>query len=265
VQAKPLPPTKRNVKDRRIFIGKIRLLNAKILLPTLKVISDSLKENPDKVIAILAELEKEAIEKYAKASRPAVKLFTATLIQYYTKQIDQILEKHRMSPNGNISEEKKEEIQQNCQTITTKIAAVFFLRILNAVKKNQLISYDEAIITGKPPKFDIEAIKKRMRRVFKMANNHAKMIAQDQTNKILSMTNILKYKLAGLTSYIWRTSEDERVVGNPTGLYPLGNASHEDHYSRDGKIFRFDMPPSDGHPGQPVNCRCDMLPLLKIE
>ena len=46
----------------------------------------------------------------------------------------------------------------------------------------------------------------------------------------------------GITHYTWRTSQDERV-------------RHE-HVLRDGRRFAWDNPPDDGHPGQPIRCRC---------
>ena len=46
---------------------------------------------------------------------------------------------------------------------------------------------------------------------------------------------------------------DERVRGNPNGKYP--NAKYN-HWEREGQIFSVDEPPEDGHPGEPIRCRC---------
>lgn len=67
---------------------------------------------------------------------------------------------------------------------------------------------------------------------------------------------------AGVTKYVWRTMKDVRVVGNPVGLYPVGSPEHEDHFSREGQVFSWDSPPSDGHPGQAHGCRCQASPLF---
>lgn len=69
---------------------------------------------------------------------------------------------------------------------------------------------------------------------------------------------------AGVSRYIWHTMRDLRVVGNPAGYYPVGHAGHEDHWSREGKVFAWSEPPSDGHPGEAFGCRCQAIPLLAL-
>ena len=46
----------------------------------------------------------------------------------------------------------------------------------------------------------------------------------------------------------WRTVGDSRV--------------RTAHRAREGQIFAWDKPPSDGHPGQPINCRCYAEPII---
>lgn len=50
----------------------------------------------------------------------------------------------------------------------------------------------------------------------------------------------------GVKRYIWSATNDART--------------RPEHAARDGKVFEWDKPPSDGHPGQPVRCRCVALP-----
>lgn len=69
---------------------------------------------------------------------------------------------------------------------------------------------------------------------------------------------------AGVKSYIWNTRKDERVVGNPMGLYPVGSADHGDHWSRQGQVFSWGDPPHDGHPGEAFGCRCEAVPMLSL-
>jgi len=90
----------------------------------------------------------------------------------------------------------------------------------------------------------------------------AALIARDQTSKMNAVINEARQLSIGIEEYIWRTSEDQRVVGNPSGLYPVGNAKHGNHYERNGKIFRWDKPPSDGHAGYPIGCRCISIPVV---
>lgn len=92
----------------------------------------------------------------------------------------------------------------------------------------------------------------------------AKMIARDQTSKINAQLTIERAQSIGTGEFIWHTAEDERVVGNPGGLYPSGNRIHGNHYKRNGKRYKFGEQPADGYPGEPIGCRCWMEPVVVI-
>lgn len=82
-----------------------------------------------------------------------------------------------------------------------------------------------------------------------IAENRAKLIARDQTNKFMGKLNELRQTEAGVDEYEWSTSEDERV-----------RSSHAAH---DGKIFKWSEPPADtGHPGEDIQCRCVAIPVF---
>ena len=90
----------------------------------------------------------------------------------------------------------------------------------------------------------------------------ARLIARDQTSKLTGTLNRVRQEAIGVEEYVWRTVQDRRVVGNPTGEYPIGNDKHMDHYHREGKRFRWNQPPPDGFPGQAIQCRCWAEPIL---
>jgi len=95
-----------------------------------------------------------------------------------------------------------------------------------------------------------------------VGKRRAQLIARDQTAKLNSNLNQERQKAAGVEEYYWDTVGDDRVVGTPGGMYPVGNDVHGDHYERQGQIFRWDDPPHDGHPGHAINCRCRALPVV---
>jgi hypothetical protein len=78
---------------------------------------------------------------------------------------------------------------------------------------------------------------------------------------------------AGLSMYVWSTSGDERVRGDPAGSYPDAEPSHyimdsrlcrwddSSVYSEDGGKTWIDRPSSwcQLHPGQDYQCRCTAL------
>lgn len=94
----------------------------------------------------------------------------------------------------------------------------------------------------------------------------AKIIARDQSAKSISVFTALRTTNLGIKKYIWRTSKDRRVAGNPNGLYPDVNPrskAHGNHWKREGKVFEYAKPPPDGNPGQSILCRCWAEPLIE--
>jgi len=115
----------------------------------------------------------------------------------------------------------------------------------------QIVGQFDKIFTQKG--FDQQAMVQALETRFKVAKNRARFIARDQTEKIIGKLNQVRQTDLGIKSYIWQTSEDERVVGTPGGEYPDGTPGHMDHYSRNGVEFMWIAPPPDGHPGEAFN------------
>lgn len=97
-----------------------------------------------------------------------------------------------------------------------------------------------------------------------VAESRAKLIARDQIGSIASGITETRQRELGVTRYRWSTSQDERVVGNPSGLYPEATnpEMHGNHWEREGQIFEWSDPPEDGHPGRAIQCRCTADPVV---
>jgi SPP1 gp7 family putative phage head morphogenesis protein len=95
----------------------------------------------------------------------------------------------------------------------------------------------------------VRTIQKAIMQRVPITANRAKLIAQDQTLKLHSKMSQERLKDIGVTKYIWRTVGDNRVRPH--------------HRDRNGKTFSWNKPPSDGHPGQPVRCRCRAEPVFE--
>lgn len=104
-----------------------------------------------------------------------------------------------------------------------------------------------------------------IQRLLGVSRGRARLIARDQTSKINIAITQARNEEVGIEEYIWRTVKDERVVGTPGGKYPKGNDMHNNHYKREGKRFKWNDPPPDGHPGFAINCRCVAEPVIDIE
>lgn len=84
-------------------------------------------------------------------------------------------------------------------------------------------------------------------------------IANDQTRKVYNNMNKQRMQSQGLNKYIWRHSAG--------GQFP-----RQDHIDMDGEVFSFDDPPvidkrtgERGIPGQAINCRCFMVPVIEFD
>lgn len=79
-----------------------------------------------------------------------------------------------------------------------------------------------------------------------VADSNARRIARDQVGKLNAQVNQDRQEALGVTGYIWRGVLDQR--------------ERDEHTDREGKHFDWDDPPEDGHPGEPVQCRCSAEP-----
>lgn len=87
--------------------------------------------------------------------------------------------------------------------------------------------------------------------------NKARLIARNEVANINSQLTKRRSEDLGIKEFIWSTSDDERVRGDPGGLYPDAKPSH---FRLDGKRFSW----KDGAktingsiwPGSEINCRC---------
>lgn len=93
-----------------------------------------------------------------------------------------------------------------------------------------------------------EVLARQLVERYDIPDNRAALIARDQVGKLYGDLNAQRQQNLGVTGYIWRTVRDNRV--------------REDHELRDGEPFTWDSPPDDGHPGEPINCRCYAEPDL---
>lgn len=92
-------------------------------------------------------------------------------------------------------------------------------------------------------------ISAQLQKRYGVQKRRANLIARDQVGKLNGQLTQLRQKSAGVESYIWRTSLDERV--------------RPEHRDREGQEFKWSEPPSDGNPGEPINCRCSSEPVIR--
>lgn len=92
-------------------------------------------------------------------------------------------------------------------------------------------------------------IQRELRERFGITDRRAERIARTEASQLNAQITQQRQRQLGIDRYVWRTSEDSRVRG--------------EHEERNGRVFRWDDPPFDGHPGEAVNCRCTYSPHLE--
>lgn len=87
-----------------------------------------------------------------------------------------------------------------------------------------------------------ETLSEDLQERFDVSESRAKLIARDQIGKLNGELNQLRQENLGITGFIWRTMQDNRV--------------RDEHAALEGERFDWDAPPAEGPPGYPINCRC---------
>jgi SPP1 gp7 family putative phage head morphogenesis protein len=95
---------------------------------------------------------------------------------------------------------------------------------------------------------NITQFAERIQKTIQVKESRARLIARDQIGKLYGQINAKRQTALGIKRFIWRTSHDERV--------------RDEHEALDGEVFAYDDPPSEGLPGEPIQCRCYAEPVL---
>lgn len=123
------------------------------------------------------------------------------------------------------------------------------IRAVKKLESDALSEIERVVADGFRQGKRSNAIAKDIQGRINIAGNRAKLIARNEVGNLSGQLNRLRQKNAGITTYRWITSRDERV--------------RPDHADRHGKTFSWDDAPSDGHPGEPINCRCTASPVFE--
>lgn len=93
-------------------------------------------------------------------------------------------------------------------------------------------------------------VQKEIEREFGVTRDRAKLIANDQIGKLQGQLTQARQQELGVDEYVWRGMLDGR--------------ERDEHRDREGQRFKWSKPPPDGHPGQPIRCRCYAEPVLPL-
>jgi len=156
--------------------------------------------------------------------------------RYYQKSVVQVAAVSPIVSEPWLVDEAAAFVKSNTKLIT-KMSEEHFARV------------EQATLAGLRDGKLTTDIAKDLEKQLKIPKNKAKLIARDQTSKLVSNLNQYRQKELGIKEYVWSTVGDNRV--------------RDEHVALEGQVFSWDNPPSEGNPGEAINCRCVAIPIIK--
>lgn len=118
--------------------------------------------------------------------------------------------------------------------------------LINSIPQQYLDRVEQAVMASLQAGTLNTSLADELLKIEGVTQNRARLIARDQLGKINSRLSQVRQQALGITHYTWSTSLDERV--------------RKKHTNREGDMIAWDSPPPEGHPGQPIGCRCTAIP-----
>lgn len=119
---------------------------------------------------------------------------------------------------------------------------------ITGMQKDQLAKIERILREGRGHTAQTLA-KEIARQLDDVTLSRAEALARDQILTLNANITRERQTAAGIDEYIWTTSNDERV--------------RPEHKDLEGARFTWaDGHPEEGHPGEPINCRCIAYPVL---
>ena len=98
-------------------------------------------------------------------------------------------------------------------------------------------------------RFDPDMLKRVLQAEYGSTGYNLRRLTRDQTTKQLGQLTQIRHTQSGIMRYQWFTQGDRRV--------------RDTHAENDGQIYRWAAPPSTGHPGHAIQCRCNAAPHIE--
>jgi hypothetical protein len=157
-------------------------------------------------------------------------------------------------------------------------------RLIKSLAQEYVTKLNTTLLTGFQSGWTFEEMVDGIQKLSDSITGYrARLIARDQVGKLQYAITRSQFEEIGVDGYLWTSARDERVRGNPRGIYRRAVPSH---WEIDGKLCKLSDPTvysEDGgrtwvprtrlmpevHPGQAILCRCVCtpywLPLIQNE
>ena len=136
-----------------------------------------------------------------------------------------------------VRSEMHKRVSENVDLIKT-IAPRFH----ESLKKDLIQALEEA-------PFDQAMVRRLLQKGYQSAGYNLRRLTRDQTSKAIGQLTGIRHNQLRIKRYRWSTVLDARV--------------RSAHRVREGETYRWDEPPSDGHPGQAIQCRCVAIAIIE--
>jgi SPP1 gp7 family putative phage head morphogenesis protein len=129
------------------------------------------------------------------------------------------------------------------------------VKLVKSLVFGQLDDLKGIVVRGARAGTHHTVVAEQIRERFGVTKKRAALIATDQVGKLNGELNQLRQTNLGVRRYRWSSSQDERV--------------RKSHRKLNGSIQTWKDPPvvdqrtgERGHPGQPIRCRCQPIPII---
>ncbi|WP_232232347.1 minor capsid protein [Cupriavidus sp. amp6] len=122
------------------------------------------------------------------------------------------------------------------------------LRLIKSIPTQYVEGLQSKVVAAVQRGETVASLTKQVRESYDVPKKRAELIARDQIGKLNGQLTEYRQRNVGVDEYRWRGVLDAR--------------ERDEHVGREGDKFRWDSPPADGNPGQPIRCRCWAEPVL---
>jgi len=126
------------------------------------------------------------------------------------------------------------------------------IKLIKSIPAQYLDNLHGKVVAAVQKGTSLRDLTAQVRQTYDVPRKRAELIARDQVGKLNGQLTEYRQQNIGVEEYTWHGVLDSR--------------ERDEHVAREGERFRWDTPPPDGHPGQPIRCRCwasAVLPLFK--
>jgi len=140
--------------------------------------------------------------------------------------------------------------------------------VLEKLKAETIAAYKQNVLRQMSAGNSLRDLFQQVKKDTQLKLKNADLIARNELKAFNSQLSKKRAENVGVKKAIWRNAQDERVRGNPSGIYP--NA-HQDHWTLEGKEFEVGVglkDPRSGEmiePSEPINCRCIAEYIVEFE